>query len=143
MPVPSPVDRERGEHHLRVHQRAQILEASAQQGVWELRMRFDDTDALSQFQEYCSTHEIPFELIELHEVSTARTSGGYGLTDKQHEALVTAWEQGYFNPDRNQRATLDDVAAKLDIAPQSVAERLRRAHEALIRHTLVVTPPDE
>jgi predicted DNA binding protein len=122
---------------------AQILEASAQHGTWELRMRFDDNDALSQFQDYCVTNKIPFTLTELHEVSTPRTSGGYGLTEKQHEALVTAWELGYFDASRDSRPTLEDIAEELDIAPQSVAERLRRGHDALIRHALVVTPPDE
>jgi predicted DNA binding protein len=120
---------------------AQVLEASAQQGTWELRMRFDDRDALDQFQSYCTDRSIPFDLVELHEVTTPRTGGGYGLTEKQREALVTAWERGYFDSDR--QATLTDVASALDIAPQSVAERLRRGHRSLIEHALVVTPPDE
>jgi predicted DNA binding protein len=64
---------------------------------------------------------------------------GDGLTDDQREALRTAYELGYFDIPRG--ATLDAVAAELDLAPSSVSERLRRAQTRFIEETLAPTWP--
>ncbi|WP_436936060.1 helix-turn-helix domain-containing protein [Halovenus marina] len=56
---------------------------------------------------------------------------GTGLTDRQRDAILTAHEMGYFDIPR--RASLDDVAAELDIAASSLSERLRRAQSHLIK----------
>ena len=64
---------------------------------------------------------------------------GDGLTDRQHEALRTAYELGYFNIPRH--ASLEEVAAELDISASSVSERLRRAHTQLIQETVATTWP--
>lgn len=54
------------------------------------------------------------------------------LTDRQREALRTAYEMGYFNIPRG--ATLGDVANVLDISAPSLSERLRRAQRHLIEN---------
>jgi predicted DNA binding protein len=64
---------------------------------------------------------------------------GDGLTDRQHEALRIAYERGYFDIPR--RASLEDVAAELDVSPSSVSERLRRAQTRLIEETVATTWP--
>jgi len=66
-------------------------------------------------------------------------SPGDGLTDRQYEALRTAYELGYFDIPR--RASLDDVAEELDITASSVSERLRRAQTQLIQETVATTWP--
>jgi hypothetical protein len=53
-----------------------------------------------------------------------------GLTKRQHEAVQTAYEMGYFEIPRS--ASLDDVAAELSITASSLSERLRRAQTHLI-----------
>lgn len=117
-----------------------ILEATGQNGQWELRIRFDDHEKLDQFRNYCNENDIPFRLERLHKLSHPRSGGQYGLTPKQHEALLTAWELGYFDP--AQHVTLDDVADELQITQQSLSQRLQRAHQTLVAHTLAVTPPE-
>jgi predicted DNA binding protein len=52
--------------------------------------------------------------------------------------LNTAWDFGYFEEPR--AATLDEIAAELDITRQSLSQRLRRGHHALIANTIRVTP---
>jgi hypothetical protein len=52
------------------------------------------------------------------------------LSDKQLEVLETAYSMGYFDVPR--RATTDDVAAELDIAPSTLSERLRVAQRNLL-----------
>lgn len=64
---------------------------------------------------------------------------GDGLTDRQHEALRTAYELGYFEIPR--RASLQAVAAELDISASSVSERLRRAQTRLVQETVATTWP--
>ncbi|MFC6964139.1 helix-turn-helix domain-containing protein [Halocatena marina] len=64
---------------------------------------------------------------------------GNGLTDRQHEALRTAYELGYFEIPR--QASLNDIAAELDISASSVSERLRRAQTHLIQETVATTWP--
>jgi hypothetical protein len=64
---------------------------------------------------------------------------GDGLTDHQREALRTAYELGYFEIPRG--ASLEDVAARLDISASSVSERLRRAQTQLIEETVATTWP--
>lgn len=117
-----------------------ILEATGRNNEWELRIRFDDREKLNQFRNYCSENDIPFRLERLYELSHPRSGGQYGLTPKQHEAILTAWELGYF--DASERVSLDEIAEELQITQQSLSQRLQRAHQALISHTLAVTPPD-
>lgn len=104
-------------------------------------MRFDDRSQLSDFQEYCDQEDISFELTQLHEITYPRTGARYGLTPKQNEALVTAWEMGYFETPRE--SSMAEVAENLEIVTSTLSERLRRAHDGLIAHALVVTHPSE
>jgi hypothetical protein len=64
---------------------------------------------------------------------------GEGLTDRQQEALRTAYQMGYFEIPRT--ATLEEVAAELGISPSSLSERLRRAQTHLIETSVASTWP--
>lgn len=55
---------------------------------------------------------------------------GVALTEKQREALKTAIEAGYY--DRPRGATLDDLAAKLDVTPSAVSQRLNGIERKLV-----------
>lgn len=120
---------------------AVILEASGKVGEWVFRMRFDDRTQLDEFCDFCHEQEIPFQLVRLYELSHPRTGGQYGLTPKQQEALVEAWEMGYFESPRE--ASLADVAETLGITQQSLSKRLQRGYNALVSNTLVVTSQSE
>ncbi|WP_247729169.1 bacterio-opsin activator domain-containing protein [Halovivax limisalsi] len=116
---------------------AVILEAVGTDERWELRIRFDERDQLQVFQEYCQENRIAFSLQQLSELSQPKTGGQYGLTPKQQEALVTAWEHGYFETPR--QSSLAEIAAELDITQQSLGKRIQRGHQSLIGNTLVVS----
>ena len=64
---------------------------------------------------------------------------GDGLTDRQREALRTAYELGHFDIPR--RASLETVAEELGIAASSASERLRRAQTQLVEETVATTWP--
>lgn len=56
------------------------------------------------------------------------------LTDRQREALQTAYDQGFYEKPR--RASYDDIAAALDCAPTTANELLRRAEATLVEAIL-------
>ncbi|KZN26387.1 DNA-binding protein [Haladaptatus sp. R4] len=64
---------------------------------------------------------------------------GDGLTDRQQEALRTAYEMGYFEIPRT--ASLDAVASELGVSASSLSERLRRAQTHLVETTVASTWP--
>ncbi|ELZ18400.1 bacterio-opsin activator HTH domain-containing protein [Haloterrigena salina JCM 13891] len=104
---------------------------------WRQTGWFADRDAFTAFSSFWQ-HNAGFRL---HRLTRDRTPSppGEGLTDRQHEALRTAYELGYFDVPR--RTSLEEVAAELDISASSVSERLRRAQTRLIRETVATTWP--
>jgi predicted DNA binding protein len=61
---------------------------------------------------------------------TAAVGGGDRLTARQHEALQAAHDLGYYDSPR--AATTADVAERLDCAPGTAAEHLRKAEARLV-----------
>lgn len=118
-----------------------IVEATGKHGEWELRIRFDDGARVREFNEYCRENGIDYVLEHLYDEEGDRPGAQFGLTEKQADALMTAWELGYFEEPR--RVTLAEVGEELGVAKQTVAHRLRRAHQTWIGNALEVTPPSE
>ncbi|MDS0282761.1 helix-turn-helix domain-containing protein [Haloarcula onubensis] len=104
---------------------------------WRQTGWFADREAFRQFSTFWGAH-VTFRLARLTRDGEAEPAGD-GLTDRQHEALRTAYELGYFDIPR--RASLEDVAAELDIAASSASERLRRAQTELIEEEVATTWP--
>jgi hypothetical protein len=98
---------------------------------------FADRDAFGEFREFWQANA-GFTLRRLTRDGEPEAPGE-GLTDRQQEALRTAYEMGYFEIPRT--ASLDDVAAELDITASSLSERLRRAQTHVIETTVASTWP--
>lgn len=111
-----------------------ILTTYTTESGWYLRVQFPDRDALGAFREDLDDEGIPFRVLTLVTTEQAPTGLPYGLTEKQTEALLVAWERGYFEVPR--ATTLDDVAAAIGISQQALSDRLRRGYDALLRNTL-------
>ncbi|WP_191967070.1 MULTISPECIES: helix-turn-helix domain-containing protein [Haloferax] len=62
------------------------------------------------------------------------------LTDKQQSALTCALETGYY--ERPRKATLDDLAAELDISSSAVSQRLNAVNRRLIKKYCKQFEPD-
>lgn len=112
---------------------ADQLEARYADGWWHNRMRFPDREALATVEEWCLDVGVDFDLERIY---TDRPQGAVEscLTDAQAEALRVAMAEGYFGVPRE--ATMDDLAATLDISEQAVSERLRRGHRKLVAEHL-------
>lgn len=114
---------------------ATVMDAFGDGRTWALRVLFPDRDSLSATVEFCEQRELTLDVMSVREMD-GEPSGRYGLTEEQHVALTTACKRGYFEVPR--RVDLDELAEELDISHQSLSERLRRGHQALIEDTLLV-----
>ena len=101
---------------------------------WRFEVRGESREKISEFRTYCQDNGIPINITAVHALLPVQGEE-YDLTDPQREALLAAYERGYFNSPRE--ASLDDVAASLGITQQSLSSRLRRGHRRLIGATLV------
>ncbi|MGM0606491.1 MAG: bacterio-opsin activator domain-containing protein [Halobacteriota archaeon] len=110
-----------------------LLGARADHVGWRFEVRFPSTDHTSLFNEYCAENSDKIEIVRVTPTTGRDHGTGFGLTDAQSEALAVAYRLGYFNEPRE--ATLEAVAAELDISPRAVAGRLRRGQAALLEHT--------
>ncbi|MFC7213006.1 helix-turn-helix domain-containing protein [Saliphagus sp. GCM10025334] len=110
-----------------------VLSGIGTRDGWRFEVRGESRDAISQFRTNCQEHDIPIEITAVHALLPVQ-GDGYELTDPQREALVLAYERGYFDSPRE--TSLEDVADELGITQQSLSSRLRRGHRRLIGATL-------
>lgn len=115
-----------------VIERIEVLPNGWQQTGW-----FAGRDAFSRFSSFWQRNT-DFQLLRLTRDGESEPPGD-GLTDQQYEALRIAYERGYFDIPRH--ASLEDIAAELEISASSVSERLRRAQTELIEETVAPTWP--
>lgn len=73
------------------------------------------------------TAPVTFEVLEMGDYDPDESSFGRTFTSRQEEVLEAAVDLGYYNEPR--RATLEDVAEVVGIAPTTVGEHLRKVEE--------------
>lgn len=111
-----------------------VLSGTGTSDGWRFEVRGETRDEIGAFRTYCQDNGIPIDITAVHALLPIQ-GAGYELTDTQREALVLAYKRGYFNSPRE--ASLQEIAAELDITQQSLSSRLRRGHRRLIAATLV------
>ncbi|MEF8813938.1 MAG: helix-turn-helix domain-containing protein [Halovenus sp.] len=111
-----------------------FLSGTGTEEGWHFEVRGEDREEISKFRAYCQEHGVPIEITAVHALLPIQGEG-YELTDPQREALVLAYERGYFDSPR--KASLENIAGELGITQQSLSSRLRRGHRRLIGATLI------
>lgn len=111
-----------------------VLSGIGTKDGWQFEVRGESRDQIGEFRTDCQSHDIPIKITAVHSLLPVQ-GAGYDLTEAQREALVLAYEMGYFDSPRT--ASLEDVAAEIGISQQSVSSRLRRGHRRLIARTLI------
>jgi predicted DNA binding protein len=114
-----------------------LLSANGTTEGWTVQVRGIEPGTIAEFDKACRDRGIELTLTELHELSAGRGYEPPELTAPQREALLLAYEMGYFDEPRT--TTLEEVASELGISRQAVANRLRRGYRALIREMLSET----
>lgn len=112
-----------------------LLSAVGTTNEWRFELRGETAASISDFQAKCRAYAVPVELVSLNNLSPMRSGAEFNLTEAQREALVLAYQHGFYQSPRN--VTLDELAAELGITGQSLGSRLRRGTHRLIESTLV------
>lgn len=97
---------------------------------WTFDVRGDEQSDIAAFQHRCRELDIPLTLTALHALTPLETQTEAALTEPQQEALVLAYQRGYFESPRE--VTMEEIGEQLGISQQVVASRLRRG----IKHIL-------
>jgi len=92
-----------------------------------------DREELIKTREFILEQGLEMEVLRLQEATRRPTPER--LTDVQLEAVITAYEMGYF--DVPAQTTQAEVADVLGVTPPSLSERLTRAKEVLVEQHLV------
>ena len=100
---------------------------------WRFQVRGDSQEAIASFRTYHQKHDVPIDVAMVHALLPIQ-GDSYELTETQREALVLAYERGYFDTPRE--SSLEEIADELGITQQSLSSRLRRGHRRLIGETL-------
>jgi predicted DNA binding protein len=112
---------------------ADLLESRWRNGWWHDRMRFPDRETFKELRDWFGELGIKFELRGVY-TDTEYRQNTAGLTPEQREALVVAYDNGFFDVPRE--STMHDIAESIGISDQAVSERLRRAHARLVEAAL-------
>lgn len=107
---------------------------------WRLHLKLQDHDALFALDEWADEQGIRLDVLELQQREVTEDRPEFGLTESQREALVGAFVQGYYDEPRT--ASLEELAALLDISPTAVSGRLRRGSARLIEAVLLDDDPE-
>jgi predicted DNA binding protein len=110
-----------------------VLSGIGTKDEWRFEVRGESQETIAEFREYCQENDIPITITAVHAMLPIQGEG-YELTETQREALVLAYERGYFDTPRE--VSLEEIADELDITQQSLSSRLRRGHRRLIGATL-------
>ncbi|WP_129114306.1 helix-turn-helix domain-containing protein [Halegenticoccus tardaugens] len=91
---------------------------------WVVEVHIPERRALRDLWEWFAERKIGFRVESVGSVRRAETPLTYDLTPAQREALVLAYQRGYFDIPRG--VALADLASELGISEQAFSERLRR-----------------
>jgi len=119
-----------------IEAKAILLDVRGVADTWTFELRFESHDSLSAFQEHCSEHTIPIDVLRLYNPTKPGASPWYGLSSQQRRALSLAVEEGYYSIPRD--ISTKELADRFDISDQAMVERLRRATRNLVTATLLV-----
>ena len=117
---------------------AQSSNAEKRPRGWYERWSLPDRGSLHDIWQDAVAEGFDFEVIDFHEQghTDPEYSGPNGHTPEQREALVAAYEMGYFTEPRE--TSLEELAAELGISPTAVAGRLKRGMRSLIGTTIIM-----
>jgi len=113
---------------------ATILDASGYDDTWHLQIFFADHDLVSAAYEVCEDYGIDVSIERINRLSETSEYGHLGLTERQYETLVSAYEFGYYDIPRE--VNQEELAEHFDVSHQALSERLRRAHGTVITNAL-------
>ncbi|SDC02829.1 helix-turn-helix domain-containing protein [Natrinema hispanicum] len=118
-----------------------LQDATATEKGWDIRAALPDEETLDQYHAFFTGRDFDVELKQLYEDWNPNHSSQsqFGLTDRQHEILVAAVDEGYLDIPRS--CSLAELGTQFDISSNAASERFRRGSKTLIENTL--SPDDQ
>jgi predicted DNA binding protein len=117
-----------------------LITAIGTNDQWTFEIRGDHRSDIATFQQRCRERDISVTLTALHALTPVGPATEAVLTDSQLEALVLAYERGYFNSPRD--VTMAELGEELGISQQAIASRLRRGIRRILGQTLAALEGD-
>jgi predicted DNA binding protein len=111
-----------------------ILSGVGTRDSWTFEFRAEDAEQISKFQQYCNGNDIDARLTRLKSLAEMQTGDQYGLTPNQREALLLAFDEGYYDDPRE--TDLEKLADRLGISRPAFANRLRRGTRNVLGSTI-------
>lgn len=115
--------------------RVALNEVTGTNQQWTFEIRGDERRDIAAFHERCREVNIPITLTKLYALTPVETRIEATLTDTQQEALMLAYERGYFESPRE--VMLESLGEELDISQQAVGSRLRGGLKHVLKNTLL------
>ena len=115
---------------------ALLQKAIATADGWDIRAALPDEESLKQYHDFFRGHGFDIELKQLYEDWRPKHSAQsrFGLTDRQHEVLVAAVDDGYLDIPRS--CSLAELGTQFGISSNAASERFRRGTKTLIENTV-------
>ena len=111
---------------------ARLLSGTGGAAEWTFRIQFGSKGELAEFRERCLDNGVHIRVRRLFDRTWPADQDP--LTAAQKDAIVTAWENGYFEVPRG--VTLEELASLIGISDNSASQRLRRGLSTLVGSTL-------
>lgn len=108
-----------------------IVQATGIEGSWRFVLQLPAREQFAAFNAYCDDAGIDLSVERLSRTTAELDAPATPpLTDAQREALVTAYEHGYFDEPR--QTSLEQLASELDVSSTAVGGRIRRGTANLV-----------
>lgn len=111
-----------------------MLDSRSHSDGWTVELQLQDHNSLYQLGGRADEQGLTFDVLAVHQVDPNETSSELALTESQTEALVTAYEHGYYDEPRE--ISLEELGSILGISRTAVSGRLKRASSRLIEARL-------
>ena len=117
-----------------------MLDSRSHSDGWVVELRLPDHNTLYRLGERADEMDIQFNVLEIHQDDPDAATSEFALTEPQIEALVSAYEHGYYDEPRE--TSLEELGSILGISRTAVSGRLKRASSRLIEERLDYDDPE-
>lgn len=112
-----------------------LMDAHGTVDRWQLTVWFESGEDASTFLECCNVRDAPIDVDRYHSTVREGVDDPPAVTPAQREALVVAYENGYFEGPRE--ITQTDLADCLGVSTAAAGRRLRRGVANLVERQLI------
>lgn len=112
-----------------------IMKGNGHGDYWTFEFRFPEYEDLSNFYRTVVDNGVSVDLESIHNPIESSGSDTTQLSSEQREALLAAYQQGYFAVPRE--VTLVELADQLGISDSAVSQRIRRGLSKLLADGLL------